>query len=193
MKRYTQIITKSGWILAAALLFAPMFSPLFAQTNVQVTSPGDISQTTTLDANVSEQANVTVPAIVNFAVNDITVSTGSGSQSVTAADIVLATTTKYLVISVEANAANFTKPTGATITYVAGDVTWNASTWTGGATGAALGTLSSSAYHVVDTCDANVATCSTSNLVFTLASKPTITVAGTYSMGITWKFESMGS
>ncbi len=67
----------------------------------------DTSQTTTLDANVSEQVHVAVPATVSFAVNDVTSSTAASAATVSATSIVLASATKQLQISIEANAPSF--------------------------------------------------------------------------------------
>ena len=58
------------------LAFASLGS---AQTSVTLT---DTSQTTTLTANVSEQARVTVPAGVTFTVGDVAASTAAGAASV---------------------------------------------------------------------------------------------------------------
>lgn len=160
----------------------------WAQTTV--TLP-DTSQSTTLTASVSEQATVTVPAGVTFDVTDITGSTAASAASVTVDNIVLATATKQLKVSVQANAASFTPPVALATTWAASDVTWNAATWTN-ATGAS-GTMSDAAYNEVATCAADTASCSTTGLVFTLASKPTVQRSGNHTLAITWKFESIGT
>ena len=160
-----------------------------AGAQTPVTLP-DTSQTTTFNANVSEQATVTVPATVTFTVSDVTQTTDSAAQAVTVTSIVLETATKQLKISIQANAASFTPPAAST-TWDAGDVSWNAGTWTD-ATGAS-GTLSDAAYNEIATCDAGVAGCSVADLVFTLAAKPGVTIAGTHSLVATWKFESIGA
>lgn len=162
-----------------------------AQAQTTLTLP-DTSQTTTLDANVSEQVHVAVPATVTFAVNDVTSSTAASPATVSATSIVLATATKQLQISIEANAASFTPPVTGATTWGAGDVTWNAATWAGSATPAA-GTLSDTVFNAVATCDADVSTCGTTGLVFTLGAKPTVTRAGTHALVITWKFASIGA
>ena len=151
----------------------------------------DTSQTTLLTANVSEQATVTVPAGVSFNVTNITNPTAASGASVTVSSIVLGTATKQLKVSVQGNAASFTPPVAGATTWVAGDVTWNAATWTN-ATGAS-GTLSSSSYNTVADCTADASTCNTTGLVFTLAAKPTIKRAGNHTLTVTWKFESIGS
>jgi hypothetical protein len=153
-----------------------------------VTLP-DTSQTTTLTANVAEQATVTVPAGVTFTVNNVTASTVASNASVTVATIVLADA-KQLKISLQANAANFTAPTGGTVTWAAADVSWAAATWSNSGVGS-TGTLSSAAYNTVATSAANATACSTTNLVFTLGAKATVDRAGSHTLAVTWKFESI--
>lgn len=159
-----------------------------AQQSVALT---DTSQTTTLTANVSEQARVTVPAGVSFNVTNVSSSTAATAASIAVDSIVLATATKQLRVSLQANAASFTAPVGGATTWAAGDVAWNAATWTN-ATGAA-GTLSNAAYTAVATCAADAADCSTTGLVFTLGAKSTVKRAGNHTLVVTWKFESIGS
>jgi len=148
----------------------------------------DTSQTTTLTANVSEQARVVVPASVTFSVTDVATATPATAAAVTIDRIVLANATKQFRISVQAGAATFTPPVVATTTWSASDVTWNAPSWTN-ATGSA-GTLSSSAYTTLATCVADASACSTTGLVFTLAAKATVQRAGSHTLSVTWKFES---
>jgi hypothetical protein len=103
--------------------------------------------------------------------------------------IVLATATKQLRVSLQANAASFTPPVVGSPTWVAGDVTWNAATWTN-ATGAS-GTLSNSAYTAVATCAPDASDCSTTALVFTLAARPAVKRSGNHTLVVTWKFEGI--
>jgi hypothetical protein len=125
-------------------------------------------------------------------VNTAAVLTGSTSlQSITITNIVMATATKQLKVSLQAAAASFTPPNAGDITYSASDVTWSQAIWSPG-TGVA-GTLSSAAYNEVVTCAAGPATCSTTNLVFFVAAKPTIKRAGAHTLLVTWKFESIGA
>ena len=159
-----------------------------AHAQTAVTLP-DTSQSTTLTANVSEQARVTVPAGVTFNVTNVAANTAATGASVTVQSIVLATATKQLRVSLQANAASFTPPIAGATTWGAGDVTWNAAAWTN-ATGAA-GTLSNTAYTAAATCTADVADCSTTALVFTLGAKSTVKRAGNHTLVVTWKFESM--
>lgn len=161
-----------------------------AQAQTTVALP-DTSQTTTFTANVSEQARVVVPATITFNVTDITVNKAASAASITIDNIVLATATKQLKLSIQAGAASFTPPIVGATTWSATDITWNAATWTN-ATGSS-GTLSSSAYNAVATCAANAATCSTTGLVFTLGAKSTVTRAGNHTLTATWKVESIGT
>jgi hypothetical protein len=171
--------TALGLLLTAATV---------VHAQVTVTLPST-TQTTTLTATVAEQANVTVPTAVAFAVSDIASSTAATAVSVTATSVVLSSATKQLRISLQANAASFTPPGGAAITWNASDVTWNAASWTN-ATGAA-GTLSNAAYNTAATCTAGAGSCNTSGLVFTLGANPNIVRSGNYTLVVTWKFESI--
>jgi hypothetical protein len=151
----------------------------------------DTSQITILTANVSEQARVIVPASVTFLVANVSSSTAAPAASVTVDNIVLATATKQLKVSVQAAASSFTPPVVGATTWSASDVTWNAATWTN-ATGSS-GTLNSSSFNAVATCTADAATCSTTSLVFTLAARTTVQRSGNHTLSVTWKVESIGS
>ena len=169
-------------VLAIALLWVSSVA-----FGVEVPLP-DTSQTTTLNANCGEQANVTAPTAITFAVSDVSQPTLSTNQAVSATSIVLGSG-KALKVSLQANAANFTPPVGGAITWAASDVSWDAPAWTGG-TGS-VGTLSSGAFNTVSQSTANAPELSTTALVFTLAAEPTVTSAGTHSLVTTWKFESI--
>jgi hypothetical protein len=164
--------------------------PAVARAQVVVALP-NMTSSTTLTATVSEQARVSVPAGVSFSVTDIGSSTAAAAASVTIDQIVLATATKQLRVSVQASAAAFTPSVPAAPTWSASDVSWNAASWTQ-ATGSA-GTLSSSSYATVATCTAGVSACSTSQLTFTLGANSAITNAGNHTLAITWRIESIGS
>ena len=153
-----------------------------------VTLP-DGTQTTTFTATVSEQITVTVPAAVAFTVNDVTSSTAAAAASVTITSMAL-TSGNHLRISISPDAANFTAPDGGT-TWASTDVSWNASTGTDfvGASGTMSATPGTDV--VVANCTLNVNACSTADLVFTLAAKPTIDQAGEHTLAATWKFESV--
>jgi hypothetical protein len=161
-----------------------------ASAQTTVTLP-DTSQTTTLTATVNEQARIQVPTGVNFNVSNVSGSTASSAASVTVSNIALASATKQLRVSLQANAAGFTPPVTGATTWSASDVTWNAAAWTN-ATGAA-GTLSNSVYNTIATCDADAAGCNTSGLTFTLGAKAGVKRSGNHSLVVTWKLESIGS
>jgi hypothetical protein len=150
----------------------------------------DTSQSTLLTANVSEQAQVTVPSGVTFNVTNISQSTAAAPASVTVSNIVLANASKTLKMSVYGAAATFTPSVAATPTWAVADVSWGIATFSNGGTGT-LGTLALTPVMVV-TCAANVASCSTTNLVFTLAPNLTVTRSGSHTLNMIWKFESIG-
>jgi hypothetical protein len=177
-------ILRVGFLSTA--VFAAVSRMAGAQTTV--TLP-DTSQTTTLTATVSEQARVTVPAGVTFNVADIANSTAASAASVTVANIVAASATKQVRMSLQADAASFTPPVGGAATWAAGDVSWNAATWTN-ASGTA-GTLSASSYNTVATCTADTQSCSTTGLTFTLAANTNVKRSGSHTLVVRWKFESI--
>jgi hypothetical protein len=180
-----QAFVRTSMIAAMAVMTAGLAS---AQTTV--TLPNS-SQTTTLTASVSEQAQVSVPAGVTFNVTNVGASTAASGASVTVSNIVLATATKQLKISLQANAASFTPSVAAATTWSASDVTWNAATFSNSGVGAS-GTLSNAAYGEIATCAADAAACSTTDLVFTLAAKSAVKRSGNHTLAMTWKFESIG-
>jgi hypothetical protein len=178
-------ILNSMAILGISTLLA---GTALAQTTVTLPDSG---QQTTLTAAVSEQATVAVPAGITFAVDDISVSTVAESAGVTITNIALATATKQLKVSIQADASAFTPPVAEATTWNAADVTWNAATWSN-ATGAS-GTLSNASTNEVATCSADAAGCSTTGLVFTLAPNASVKRAGDHTLSITWTFESVGA
>jgi len=179
---------KPSIIRTSAIVAFAVFTAAVASAQTGVTLP-DSSQSTTLTADVSEQAQVSVPAGVTFNVTDVTKSTDSASASVSASNIVLATATKQLKVYMRANGAGFTAPVQDATTWSAGDVSWNAATWSNG-TGA-TGTLSNAGFTEVAACDADAASCGTTGLVFTLASKSTVKRSGAHTLAVTWKFEGI--
>jgi hypothetical protein len=178
-------------LLLSSLSFALLVvGPRVSEAQTTVLLP-DTSQSTLLTATVSEQARVSVPASVTFTVADVSNSTAANAAALTIDRIVLATATKQFRISVQAAAASFTPPVVGATTWAAGDVSWNAATWTR-ATGAS-GVLSASAFTQVATCDPDAGDCLTTNLVFTLGAKSTVKRAGNHMLTVTWKVESIGS
>ncbi len=185
---YRAFLKTTIFITLSMAMLALHSTPAQAQTTV--TLP-DTSQTTLLTATVSEQARIVVPASVSFNVTNIASSTAASASAVTVDRIVLATATKQFKVSIQAAAASFTPPVVGAVTWSAGDVSWNAASWTR-ATGAA-GTLSSASFTQIATCDPGVADCSTTALVFTLGPKTTVLRSGAHTLIVTWKFESIGS
>ena len=179
-------IVRTSLIVAVAVITAGAAS---AQTSVVLP---DSSQSTTLTATVSEQAQVTVPAGISFLVTDVAASTAASAASVTVDNIVLATATKQLKISIQAGAASFTPSVVGATTWSAGDVSWNAATFSNSGVGV-IGTLDNSAYTELATCAVDVASCSTSTLVFTLGANAAVKRSGNHTLAMTWKFESIGS
>ena len=177
-------ILRVGFACAALVVFVSRVAN--AQTNI--TLP-DTNQTTTLTATVSDQARVTVPAGVTFTVNDVSNATASGPASVTITNIVLATASKQLRVSLQAETPTFAPPVVGAATWAAGAVSWNAASWTN-ATGV-TGTLSNSSYNVVATCAADTQACNTTGLTFTLAADATVKRAGSHTLTVRWKFESI--
>lgn len=154
-----------------------------------VTLP-DTSQTSSATAMVIDQASITVPTSIQFTIIDVTAATDATQlQSVSVTNIVIHDG-KSVRVSLAPNAALFTKPAGATVTWSASDVSWDAPTWING-TGTA-GSLSPTpgAYTTVATSAANpTGDLSTSSLKFTLAPKA-VDRAGDYSLVATWKVEA---
>ena len=180
---------KAASCLATAFVtVAASASSAHAQTAVLLP---DTSQTTLMTATVSEQARISVPAAVSFAVTNVGNSTNASAAAVALDRIVLATATKQLKVSIQAAAASFTAPVVGAVTWSAADISWNAPSWTR-ATGAA-GTLSASAFTQVATCDPDAVDCSTTGLIFTLGAKPTVQRSGNHTLVVTWKVESIGS
>jgi hypothetical protein len=176
-----------GVFMAAAGVAA---SAVVASAQTTIAQP-DTSQTTVLTATVTEQARVTVPSGVTFAVTDVGSATASTAASITISNIVLASATRQLKVSLQADAAGFSAPVAGATTWSAGDVTWAAAAWTGAT--ATSGTLSNSVYNTVATCDADAGACSTSDLIFTLAAKSSVKRSGNHTLTVRWKVESIGS
>jgi hypothetical protein len=165
-----------------------------AQTTIALP---DTSETTTLTAAVAEQARVTVPAGISFAVTDVNVSTAQGNVGITVQNIVLATATKQLRISLIGNAASFTPPVAGAATWSADDVSWTAGPGGGpnawqNAIGSA-GVLTSAAYTTIATCNPDASSCSIAKLTFSLAPKPSVKRSGAHTLTVTWRFESIGT
>jgi len=185
----SRVASKVACYLATALFaVAVTASSAYAQTAVLLP---DTSQTTLMTATVSEQARITVPAAVSFAVTNVGNGTNASAANVAVDRIVLATATKQLKISIQAAGSSFTAPVLGAVTWAAGDISWNAPSWTRAA--GAAGTLSASSFTQIATCDPDAPDCSTTGLVFTLGAKPSVQRAGNHTLVVTWKVESIGS
>jgi len=167
-------------ILAAGLLAAP--------AALATELPNDPE--TVFTATVSEQITVSVPTGIAFDVTDTSVATAAAADSVTVTEMALIEG-NHLRISLAPNDSSFSADGTGNTTWDSSDISWNAATGTA-FTGSA-GTMSAAAatFVVVGTCTAGVNACSTDALVFTLAPKPTVNVAGAHTLSATWKFESL--
>ena len=175
------------YILAGMVVIAGSAGVSHAQTNIVLP---DITKTTTLTAVVAEQADLSLPAAVTIDVPDVNAQSARPNQVVTISNIVLASATKQLRLSIRANAATFTKPPSSSVTWNASQLSWTSTqAWSNAVY--SEGTLSDSAFNVVATCDAGVSSCSTTRLKFMLEPNPSIRRSGSYTIGITWKIESI--
>jgi hypothetical protein len=180
-------MTRTSLLSALALTLA-LVGTASAQT--AVTLP-DSSQTTTLTATVPEQARINVPSGITFNVTNIGTSTAASAATVTIDNIVLATGTKQVKLSIKAGAASFTPPAVGAATWSAGDVTWNNATWTNGS--GAAGTLSSASFLEVATAAANAGSMTTSTLTFTLGANSGVKRSGNHTLSVTWMVEAIGT
>jgi hypothetical protein len=178
-------------VYASVLVGLTAVMPALASAQSTVVLPGNPTQSTTLSADVSEQARVVVPSMISFNVTNVAIATNSGATSVTVDTIVLATAGKTLKMSVLAGAAAFTPSVASAATWAAVDVSWSAGTFSNGGTGTA-GILALTAVPVA-TCAADVSACSTTNLVFTLAPNALVKRSGSHTLNMIWKFESIGA
>jgi hypothetical protein len=150
----------------------------------------DASRTTVMAAIVAEQYQVSAPKGATFHVARTAGRVSASPVAVSVTGITLPAASPPLRLLLMANAPRFTAPPGAAETWSAGDITWNAATWTNG-TGSA-GVLSDTAYTAVATADEDVASISTTGLTFTLAARPGVRVGGNQTLTATWKIECIG-
>ncbi len=165
---------------------------VYAQGTLLDLSGGpDTSQETDFTADVHEQARVTVPTAVNFEVVDVAADTDADtSASVDITQIALVAGNQ-LKISVASPAAFSTPAAESTATWSASSVSW-ASSWTNGTNNDGALTTDGS-YTEVATCDEDPAgaACDTADLLFTLAGDTDVIRAGSHTLTITWKFQSI--
>jgi hypothetical protein len=76
---------------------------------------------------------------------------------------------------------------------VSADVSWDAVAFSNAGVGTAGALAGVATYNVVQTCAVAVTECSTLNLPFHLAAKPTVNYAGNHTLTMTWKFASIGA
>lgn len=138
-------------------------------------------------ADAQETVAISVPPGINFEVADISRSTAGtpGSTRVTFSDAVL-DPGKALRVSVQADAAAFTPPSGMSIP--AEKVSWTMLGANGGL--GSNGTLSSSAYTLVFQSDPNPSS-GHIDLAWSLAAPGTGIRAGTHQLMMRWKVESI--
>lgn len=97
-RRFFFLLAVLAWLLASAPVGA-----------VPLTLP-DSSQTTTVSAEVVEQSEILVPAIINFDVTDISQSTASTAVTVQITNIVLSSSNKHITLSVQGGHRVFLPP-----------------------------------------------------------------------------------
>src|SRR5207253_10482783 len=118
-----------------------------------VTLP-DTSQGTTLTAIDSDHYRRTLHSFPTRRSSDLAANTAASAASVTISNIVLATASKQLKLSIQASAAYLAHTFELASPGPAAYVPWNATTWTNGA--GSSGTLSSGAYNQVALATADV-------------------------------------
>jgi len=150
-----------------------------------LTLPDSTTLTSSLSASVSEQATVTVPATISFAVTYVVSDTAAGASAITVTGILLDTGLKQVKISIKAATGSFT---GSGTTYSAGDVTWGTgASWTNATE--TTGTLSTS-FQELATCDAGVTGCSTTDAKFKLTAEA-VSFSGAKTLTMAYKVESI--
>lgn len=138
-------------------------------------------------ASGQETVSISVPFAVSFQVTDVSHST-SGTPGLTTVSFSNASLTpgKALRVSLQADAATFTPPGGASIP--AASVSWNSLGASGGI--GLSGTLAASSYMLVYQSDP-ARTSGHVDLEWTLAAVATGVRAGTHQLTIRWKVESI--
>ena len=148
---------------------------------------GGLALTGAVSAGAQETVTISVPLAVSFPVTDVSRST-SGTPGVTRITFSNANLTpgKALRVSVQADAAAFTPPSGSSIPVSA--VSWTRAGVNGG--NGWGGTLSASFYALVF--QSNPATPSGyMDLEWTMAAPPSGIRAGNHQLTIRWKLESI--
>jgi hypothetical protein len=139
-------------------------------------------------ADAADTVRITIPASVTFTVNNISASTTGTPASFTVSfDTAKLKHTDALRISVKANAADFTPPSGAT-KIPASNVTWTTGSAVGG-TGSS-GTLSFSQYSQVYQSNVDPSSGSV-QITWRLTGAPAGIRSGSHTLSLTWKLEAV--
>ena len=142
---------------------------------------------TVVSAGAQETVSIAVPSAVSFSVTDVSRSTaGSPSPTTISFSNASLNSGKALRVSVQADAAAFTPPSGASIPAL--NVSWS----TVGAAGGTgwNGTLSATSYTLVFQSDPSP-TSGHADLAWTLAAPGSGIRAGGHQLPIRWKVESI--
>jgi hypothetical protein len=182
---------KNAFVRTSMIVALTVMSAALASAQTTVELPNN-SQQTLLTATVSEQARIIVPESIQFNVTNTSAITDA-SASVTVTNIALATASKQLQISLAAAALSFTPSVVGGTTWASSNVSWDAVAFSNAGVGTAGALAGVGTYNVVQTCAVNVTACSTTDLPFHLAAKPTVNYAGSHTLLMTWKFASIGA
>jgi hypothetical protein len=141
----------------------------------------------TLQAARCQSVSLDFPAVVNFDVSDVgRASSGSPDPFTLRFSSAMLGAGSSLRISVKANAANFTPPSGAAIPSA--NLSWTIQSATGGA--GSPGTLSAASYSVVYLSTANPVSGSV-GMRWSLAAPGAGIRAGLHTLTMTWKVEAL--
>jgi hypothetical protein len=139
-------------------------------------------------SGAAETVTVTFPATASFTVtNGTAITTGAPNPQTYSYSSAALNGGRSLYVSVKANAASFTRPAGAGTAIPCGNVTWTITSALNGAGSA--GTLST-AYTLVYTSNANPNSGNV-RLRWRLAALPAGVYAGSHTLSMTWKLESL--
>lgn len=134
-----------------------------------------------------ETVNITLPANISFFVVNVNETTEADSATLSYTDANL-NIGNNLIISVKANAADFTRPGNAGDYIAANSISWITSNAQGGS--GVNGTLSSFNYNIVYESIANP-TSGGLSIVWKLAALGSGVRAGVHTLNCTWKIESL--
>jgi hypothetical protein len=139
-------------------------------------------------AHASDKVDITIPASVSFAVNNISATTTGAPTTFTVSfSNAKLKNTDALRISVMANSTTFTPPNGTT-QIPASTVTWTTSNTVGGS--GSSGTLSAAQYTQVYQSNINPSSGSVA-ITWRLTGAPVGIRSGTHTLSLTWKLEAV--